>query len=164
MADGSIDFSVELVTKTVRDSRFDFYCTECGNCCKGGGLVYFTASDIRGIFRHLKTGRSERKKLRKKLVQYRTNGLYVHDSPGACIFLNRSGRCDVHPVRPLQCRTFPFWPSVFENQTTLKKTKSSCPGVGHPGESFSLLQTVRRLNRTVKDFYGLQKNGGTRRL
>jgi Fe-S-cluster containining protein len=34
-------------------------------------------------------------------------------SSSACIFLDRTtNQCQIYPVRPLQCRTYPFWPKV----------------------------------------------------
>ncbi len=35
---------------------------------------------------------------------------------GACIFLDRSSnKCGIYDVRPVQCRTYPFWPSLLES-------------------------------------------------
>lgn len=35
-------------------------------------------------------------------------------SPGGCVFLDPFGQCSVYPVRPVQCRTYPFWPSLVD--------------------------------------------------
>ena len=37
---------------------------------------------------------------------------------GACIFLNPIGQCSIYDVRPIQCRTYPFWPSILKNKQT----------------------------------------------
>lgn len=53
-----------------------------------------------------------------------------------CVFLDRSvpGRatCHLYEARPMQCRTWPFWP---ENLTTRHawdeaKARTPCPGMG----------------------------------
>ena len=36
----------------------------------------------------------------------------------ACTFLNPIGQCSIYDVRPIQCRTYPFWPSILKNKQT----------------------------------------------
>ena len=38
--------------------------------------------------------------------------------------------CKVHPVKPVQCRVFPFWPELVESKREWKKTARWCPGMG----------------------------------
>eukprot|EP00571_Detonula_confervacea_P017134 CAMPEP_0172312994 /NCGR_PEP_ID=MMETSP1058-20130122/19059_1 /TAXON_ID=83371 /ORGANISM="Detonula confervacea, Strain CCMP 353" /LENGTH=180 /DNA_ID=CAMNT_0013026569 /DNA_START=203 /DNA_END=745 /DNA_ORIENTATION=- len=35
---------------------------------------------------------------------------------GACVFLDPVGKCGIYDVRPVQCSTYPFWPSLLESQ------------------------------------------------
>lgn len=49
-----------------------------------------------------------------------------------CDFL-REGGCSVHPAKPLQCRTFPYWPDLVGNTRNWKKTGEWCPGIGKGG-------------------------------
>jgi len=35
-----------------------------------------------------------------------------------CTFLNPIGQCSIYDVRPIQCRTYPFWPSIVKNKQT----------------------------------------------
>ena len=44
-----------------------------------------------------------------------------------CIFWD-SG-CKVYDSRPLQCRAYPFWPSVLVNRESWERTKTDCPGM-----------------------------------
>jgi Fe-S-cluster containining protein len=51
-----------------------------------------------------------------------------------CIFWK--GGCEHYAARPLQCRTFPFWPSILNTPGAWKIAKSGCPGMGQ-GTLFS---------------------------
>jgi len=33
-----------------------------------------------------------------------------------CVFLDPFGQCSIYDVRPVQCRTYPFWPSLLESK------------------------------------------------
>jgi hypothetical protein len=46
-----------------------------------------------------------------------------------CHFL-REGGCAVHPVKPTQCRLYPFWPELVENRTAWRIEQLRCPGIG----------------------------------
>jgi len=46
-----------------------------------------------------------------------------------CHFLTEAG-CSIHQVKPLQCRTFPFWPEHVANKRAWKNLKQYCPGIG----------------------------------
>jgi Fe-S-cluster containining protein len=46
-----------------------------------------------------------------------------------CHFL-RDGGCAVHPAKPVQCRTFPFWPELVDDAVEWHKTGAYCPGIG----------------------------------
>ncbi len=46
-----------------------------------------------------------------------------------CIFLTKQG-CSVYEARPKQCRTYPFWSSVMENEASWEAEKHACPGIG----------------------------------
>lgn len=35
---------------------------------------------------------------------------------GACVFLDPGGKCSIYSVRPVQCSTYPFWPSLLESK------------------------------------------------
>lgn len=61
----------------------------------------------------------------------------IDGTDGACIFLQED-HCQIYLVRPLQCRTFPFWPENLKSSFRWKQLKSYCPGIDegplHPGE------------------------------
>ncbi|MCK9548765.1 MAG: YkgJ family cysteine cluster protein [Sphaerochaeta sp.] len=46
-----------------------------------------------------------------------------------CIFL-KDRRCSVYDARPIQCRTYPFWPAIMDSEESWKEEGGSCPGIG----------------------------------
>ena len=54
--------------------------------------------------------------------------LSLREKPGYdCVFWD--GGCGVYEARPLQCRTFPFWPSVLASKEAWEETAAGCPGM-----------------------------------
>jgi len=47
-----------------------------------------------------------------------------------CIFLENCG-CAVYHARPAQCRTYPFWETIIENEKSWEEEGEECPGIGH---------------------------------
>ena len=56
----------------------------------------------------------------------------LRDYPnGDCVFLDpQTRRCQVYAARPMQCRTWPFWPSNIETKDSWERTCDRCPGSG----------------------------------
>ena len=51
------------------------------------------------------------------------------DSRKHCVFLTADG-CSIHEVKPTQCRTYPFWPSLIQSREMWKEEGKFCPGIG----------------------------------
>lgn len=50
---------------------------------------------------------------------------------GDCIFFDgQTRRCQVYPVRPRQCRTWPFWGINLTDEAAWQTTCQVCPGSG----------------------------------
>ena len=115
-----------------------FACTQCGNCCTGPpGAVWFTADEGRAMA--ARVGVSEQEFYRRfarrvgrrwSLNERRTSHGYD------CTFLDREthpGRavCGLYDARPMQCRTWPFWPENLESREEWVATKrgTPCPGM-----------------------------------
>lgn len=107
-----------------------FECQGSGRCCVSRGeygFVYTTKEDRKrlGKLMNLSTADFTRRYLAK------TDGVFhLKDGDGPdCIFL-KNNRCEVYEARPVQCRTWPFWPEVMNAKTWTKEVKAFCPGVG----------------------------------
>jgi len=106
---------------------------DCSQCCEvSDGAVFIDEDNIKQISKFLKISRDEflhrfTKKIHGRLV--------LADYSGKdCIFLDEH-KCLIYPVRPVQCRTFPFWPQNLKSQRRWNDTMDECPGIGE-GEPY----------------------------
>ncbi len=120
----------------------------CTACCQQKGFVYLTEADLVRIAEFL---RMTPERFEQRYV-YRTRNLRRLRTPRAaqCHFLKEGG-CSIHPVKPTQCRIFPFWPELVENDKKWHKTGGWCPGIGK-GELVQI-ETARDLAREMREAY-----------
>jgi uncharacterized protein len=107
----------------------NFSCQGCGKCCFGfPGYVWLSSPDIKKISKHLNLTPAN------FLDKYTRNvyGAYSLKEMKAptyeCIFFENK-KCKIYSVRPLQCRSYPFWPHHLTSKEIWEKNvKSFCPG------------------------------------
>lgn len=117
-----------------------FECTCCGACCTGPpGYVSFTDDEARTMARRVGLTVSE------FLRRYTTDTpegrslAEVETEHGCdCVFLDRESLpgkavCSLYEDRPLQCRTFPWWPEHLKSARAWKRLEKQCEGVGRGG-------------------------------
>ena len=99
----------------------------CIKCCDQDGMVYLSEDDISRAAKFVNLSKAQ---FEKKYV-YRTAHQRRFRKPRErqCPFLESSG-CSIHPAKPTQCRTFPFWPELLEDVREWKRTAKYCPGIG----------------------------------
>lgn len=109
--------------------NFRFECQSgCVNCCARPGDVFLTAEDHSRIADYLSLGEAEFSD--RYCAPEDEQGLRLSNpSQTSCHFLEESG-CRIHEVKPLQCRTFPFWPETVGTRKAWKGLSGYCPGVG----------------------------------
>jgi len=117
-----------------------FACQQCGNCCSGApGYVWVYADEIRRIAAHL--GLSVNEFGRRHVRQVGARHSLLERPGGDCEFLERVAggktRCQIHEVRPVQCRTWPFWGSNLTSAEEWEHAARGCPGIGR-GERYPL--------------------------
>jgi Fe-S-cluster containining protein len=127
------------------DDGLRFECTMCGNCCTGPpGIIAFTKEEGERIAARLGLSYDE----------FYEN--YTHDTPEGrslnetltehghdCVFLDRTsdeaqslrggrggGVCTLYEDRPLQCRTFPWWPHTVDSVRSWSQAARGCEGIG----------------------------------
>jgi hypothetical protein len=112
-----------------------FTCTQCGNCCTGEpGYVWISDEEIHRLseFLQLDVLAVVRAYCRKISGKFSLKERKSLRGDYDCIFLQeRDGRrvCTVYPVRPLQCRTWPFWDGNLVSEKSWARAGKKCPGM-----------------------------------
>ena len=125
-----------------------FECRQCGNCCSGPdeGYIWLNRTETELLAAHLKT--SVEKLCRKYLKRVGMRST-ITEQPvtNDCVFLRKiDGRkkCIIYPVRPAQCRTWPFWPGNLKSPDAWNQAAQKCPGINR-GKlySFEEIEKIR---------------------
>jgi len=106
-------------------------CEACGGrCCTGeSGYIWINYDEIEKMaaFLGFSVEGFAALYLRKVKHRYSLTEKPLAKDNFACIFFDESkNRCSVYPVRPLQCRTFPFWQQFKNNEDEVRR---ECPGI-----------------------------------
>jgi uncharacterized protein len=129
----------------------NFTCSQCGNCCTGGpGYVWVSSEEIKRLATFLKLS------TRDVIAQYcrkigdryslKENRNVAGDYD--CVFLKEipvhkedddrviytRRVCTVYDVRPLQCRTWPFWDGNLASKKAWDNSAKRCHGMNHGRE------------------------------
>jgi uncharacterized protein len=120
-----------------------FTCTQCGNCCTGApGYVWLNDAEIAALAEFRGENVTEFLALHTRLA-HRGRTLRERVN-GDCVFYDASVGCTVYPVRPRQCRTWPFWESATGTRERWEHTCNICPGSGQ-GELIPADEITRRM-------------------
>lgn len=135
----------------------NFTCTQCGNCCGGApGYVWITREEIVRIAEFLSITPEQMVETYCRKVGGKWS-LKEGKGPGSdfdCVFLKEEkvtkrsaqggesiqlGRryCSIYSVRPLQCRTWPFWRETLESRRTWDHAGRRCHGINHGKRHFT---------------------------
>jgi len=110
-----------------------FECLKCGCCCSGPaeGYIWVRKPEIQLIAKHLNISADQ---LKKKYLIRAGFRLSIKEDPHThdCVFLRKTAQgkgCTIYPVRPAQCRSWPFWPMNLAGPNTWNEAASRCPGI-----------------------------------
>ena len=110
------------------ESGLRFECTRCGNCCTGApGTVLVSDTELAALAESLELSSEQfraafTRTLRGGAVSLREG------RDGSCVFYGREHGCSVHPLRPRQCRSWPFWRGVAASQDSWSAGGRELPG------------------------------------
>lgn len=105
-----------------------FECTGCGGCCTGApGFIWVTEEEIETIADHLglSTDQFSKKYVRVAEGKYSLKETQPNND---CVFL-KDKKCSIYEVRPIQCRTFPFWTTLLKSKADWENAAKSCEGI-----------------------------------
>ncbi len=123
---------MNLITQEGFDFGFDPRgCDSCeGNCCIGeSGNIWINNNEIEKLAKYLNVSIEEvkLKYIEKRAYKYSIKEIQLAKDNYACVFfdLEKKG-CSIYEVRPIQCRTFPFWDYFKKN---INEVKQECPAI-----------------------------------
>lgn len=138
-------YTLRAMTKPWYADGLRFTCTQCGDCCRTHGEyahVFLSVEDVTRLAGFLKMDRKEF--LREYTVREDEVTWRLAWPEEACIFLGEKG-CTVYEGRPMQCRTWPFWPENLKKKVWETEVVADCPGAGE-GRLYKIGE-IRRLSR-----------------
>ena len=127
-----------------------FECQGCGNCCSGPGegYIWVNRPELERIARFLNLPADECRRRYCRREGLRTT-LIEQETTRDCIFLRKTDggkRCVIYPVRPTQCRTWPFWAGNLRSPADWNEAARRCPGINR-GRVYDIEQ-IERLRKT----------------
>jgi Fe-S-cluster containining protein len=109
------------------DAGIRFQCQRCGACCTGEpGTIYVARDEIVSLAAHLHLTVEDF--IQRYLYPFKDSYSIGEHADGRCFFFDRG--CTVYPLRPRQCRTYPFWFSNLRSEDQWRQVRSECPGIG----------------------------------
>ena len=130
-----------------------FECTCCGNCCTGPeGAVWFSEEEGRAMAAALGLEHDEFLARHSRVIEgHRSLNEHETEHGFDCEFLDRRTEpgkafCSIYEARPLQCRTWPFWPEVTRSRSAWERMRreTPCPGMD-TGQLITVEEIVSRL-------------------
>lgn len=127
-------------------SGLHFECLQCGRCCSGPaqGYIWVSRPEIQIIADFLKITARQLRRDYLRRVSLRTT-IVEQPSTKDCIFLRQADSrriCVIYPVRPSQCRIWPFWPINLASPDAWNKAGQKCPGINR-GKCYSTDQITK---------------------
>ena len=127
-----------------------FSCTQCGKCCLTAGdyYVYLSEAESEAIRKRLQLSRNW---FRRRYLERLEEGerVLASGADDRCIFLDARGQCRVYSVRPLQCRTYPFWPELTGTARAWNSEARRCEGVNQ-GKVIPVTSIRRSVNACLE--------------
>jgi Fe-S-cluster containining protein len=111
-----------------------FECTRCGVCCTGNADAYVLLwpGEAEALCAELGLSWAW---FRRHYLRRDSDGdlvLRMREEQGrcTCILLGADGQCRAYQARPIQCRTYPFWPELLRSAKAWEREAKRCEGIG----------------------------------
>lgn len=137
------------------DAGLRFECQRCGGCCNGEpGLVRVSPEECRAIAAELELEPQDF----ERFCVHEVEGVLSlrEDESGRCIYYENG--CAIYAVRPVQCRSFPFWPQYLRSPEAWAEAARRCPGVNR-GRLFTKAEIFERMQATLPSYIELRQAG-----
>ena len=132
---------------------FRFECQPgCTDCCTQQGFVYLNDADVARAAEFVGISVAE---FEQRYVYRTRHKMRLRVAKHAHCYFLKDGGCGIHPAKPLQCRTFPFWPELIGSARAWQRTSKRCPGIGK-GELVNIelaRATAREMQEGLPELY-----------
>jgi len=139
---------------------------DCDQCCRGEpGIILVSKNDMENISTYLNISIYDFMNNYSTLITdlFSINYGYIKKAysineidDGSCIFL-KDKKCLIYPVRPLQCRSYPFWPSIIKTEKNWEDEKRYCPGINR-GKLYSFEEISKILEEFSSQNFTIDKS------
>lgn len=111
------------------DKGLKFSCTGCGKCCLNEGEVWFDVNEFTELVNSLHLPAEDvldayaeetmGNWVKVKSKHFPIGGKQIE----GCVFLSEADQrsCTIYEQRPLQCRSYPFWPELLKSKKRWKE-------------------------------------------
>ena len=112
-----------------------FECLQCGRCCAGPepGYIWVQPAEIESAAKFLGITPHQ---FADRYVRAEGSAMTILENQhNDCVFLHSAGctgsarSCAIYPVRPMQCRTWPFWKFNLSSPKAWCLAADRCPGI-----------------------------------
>lgn len=128
-----------------------FECTQCGKCCTGSpGYVWVSKEEMLAMALSLNIDLATFKRL---YVKSRDNKYLLVERKSqnhTCVFY-KDQKCAVYSTRPLQCRTYPFWPENLQSKESWESCAKECEGIREEAPIISVAEIEHVLNQNSRE-------------
>lgn len=115
-----------------------FKCAQCKNCCcLEGGVVLLSKTDLEKLCKWAELTEEQFTKVYCRKLENADGKTYLclkDKNKTECIFWNKEKGCEAYNMRPVQCRTYPFWTKILESKSSWEAEKTFCPGINEGNE------------------------------
>lgn len=123
-----------------------FSCSSCGHCCRHEpGYVFLSMEDVERLTAYTKLSKKSffSRYCRSIKLDSAVRLSLVETEGNDCVFWEHG--CSVYEARPLQCRTYPFWPSILSSKANWEREGLECPGIGR-GRTYSAQEIAEAMS------------------
>ncbi len=113
------------------DTPMTFTCQRCGACCRVPGYVTLEPGEAETLAAYLGLTLYTFTEQYTRLTFNRQALSLIEQADGSCVFLETDNTCRIQPVKPEQCKGFPFrWRTrALEGVCPAWKAANSAVGV-----------------------------------
>lgn len=115
-----------------------FKCQKSGNCCTCPGAVYVSFHEKSNMAKSLNMTTLE---FTNRFIQ-KKNGweMVANNKFRPRCFLDENNNCSVYLARPISCKSYPNWDSIWQTDSALINESNQCPGLKQALQDFKKLQ------------------------